>query len=107
MGEFEADYSETRDGVSRKHVRQVDATIRERQPCTKLNWTRQPWFRPSFWSMLRILLFSHRLWEIAETQLAEMLSRTVNQTNSAQPIVPCGMTQTAPAPSAGMPRGQE
>jgi len=29
-------YSETRVAVSRKHYTKVDATIRERRPCTKL-----------------------------------------------------------------------
>ena len=33
-------YRETRAAVSRKDGLQVDATTRERQPCTKLNRTR-------------------------------------------------------------------
>jgi len=39
------DYSETRVDVSRNHSAQVDATIRERQPCTKFNRTQLLWFR--------------------------------------------------------------
>ena len=34
------DYSDTMAAVSRMHGPQVDATITERQPCTKLNKTR-------------------------------------------------------------------
>jgi hypothetical protein len=38
-------YSETRVGVSRKHCTKVDATIRERRPCTKLTGPHELWFR--------------------------------------------------------------
>ena len=38
-------YSETRVGVSRRHSTQVDATIRERRPCTRLAGPQELWFR--------------------------------------------------------------
>ena len=39
------DYSETRVAVSRRHSPKVDATIRERRPCTKLTGPQELWFR--------------------------------------------------------------
>ena len=39
-----ARYSKTREGVSRSHGTQVDATNRERRPSTRLFWLQYPWF---------------------------------------------------------------